>query len=86
MHDNASHSRDSITGKSATQDVDELKYVLGKLGGWPLLNGASWDDSQWSLEEIISSIRKLLASRTDKIFDIASFIINLENANNVSLS
>lgn len=62
-----------------------LKKIIDDLGGWPLLEGAAWDGSKWTLDGTIEKIRKLLGLRTDKIFDIASFIINLENANNVSL-
>lgn len=56
-----------------------------ELGGWPLVEGDAWDDEQWTIEKTITKIRNILGLRADKIFDIASFIINLENANNVSL-
>lgn len=48
----------------------------------PLLKGDAWEGEQWTLEKTITQIRKVLGFRTDKLFDIASFIINLENANN----
>lgn len=62
-----------------------LKEIIDNLGGWPMLRGSTWDDSKWSLDGIITKIRATLGHRTGKLFDIASFIINLENANNVSL-
>lgn len=74
-----------VSGEAGKEDVKALKEIVDDLGGWPLLEGAAWDGSKWTLDGTIAKIRKLLGLRTDKIFDIASFIINLENANNVSL-
>jgi hypothetical protein len=74
-----------ILGQSGDEDVKILKEIIDELGGWPMLQGSAWDDSKWSFEEIITKIRKTLGHRTDEVFNIASFIINLENANNVSL-
>jgi hypothetical protein len=73
-----------ISGKSEDEDIKALKEIVDELGGWPMLN-STWDDSKWSLDGTITKLRMILGHRTDKIFDIASFIINLENANNVSL-
>lgn len=64
--------------------MEALKRVIEELGGCPLLRGEAWDGARWTLEKTITSMRKTLGFRTDKLFDIASFIINLENANNVS--
>lgn len=61
-----------------------LQVIIVELGGWPLLKGDSWDGIGWTLEKTITKIRKNFGFRADKLFD-ASFIINLENANNVSL-
>lgn len=72
-------------GRSADDDVKALKDIVDALGGWPLLKGDSWDGTGWTLQETVEKIRKTLGHRTDKIFDIASFIISLENPNNVSL-
>lgn len=65
------------------QALKELRGIIEKLGGWPLLNDVVWNDSKWSLEGTIEAIRKHLLNRTDKIFDIASFITHIQNANNV---
>lgn len=62
-----------------------LKEIVEALGGWPLLIGEAWNGTGWTLQGTVDAIRKTLGRRTDKIFDIASFIIHLENANNVSL-
>lgn len=67
-------------------DVKALKEIVETLGGWPLAEGENWNKVNWTLQGTIKVIRETLAHRTDKIFDIASFIINLENANNVSLA
>lgn len=64
--------------------MEVLKEIITDLGGWPLLKGDSWDGSNWTIEKAITKIRKTLGFRSNEIFDIASFIINLENANNVS--
>ena len=77
------HDSSNISG-SSNDDEKALKEIIEELGGWPLLEGSAWDDSKWSIDKAITKIRKLLAHRSDKIFDIASFIISLENANNVS--
>lgn len=74
----------SFNTGSSEDDVKALKKIIEDLGGWPLLKGSAWDGSEWSMGEAITKIRKLLGHRSDKIFDIASFIISLENANNVS--
>lgn len=73
-----------ISDQSGDEDLKALKEIVSDLGGWPLLEGDTWDGSQWTMEKTITSIRKKLGFRSDKIFDIASFIINLENDNNVS--
>lgn len=67
------------------QGLKELKGIIEKLGGWPLQDDdiVAWNDSKWSLEATIEAIRKNFLNRTDKIFDIASFIIHIQNANNV---
>lgn len=72
-------------GNSEENDVKALKEIVETLGGWPLQEGSAWDGTSWSMQGTIETIRKSLGHRTDKIFDVASFIINLENANNVSL-
>lgn len=74
-----------ITENDGEDDVKVLKEIVDGVGGWPLLQGSSWNDSNWSLGGFITKIRKTIGHRTDKVFDIASFIINSENANNVSL-
>lgn len=71
-------------GTSGDEDVKALKEIIEALGGWPILQGAAWDGSEWTMGNTVGKLRKILGHRTDKIFDIASFIIKLENANNVS--
>lgn len=73
-----------ISAQSGDEDLKALKEIITDLGGWPLLKGDAWDGSEWSIEKTITNIRQMLGHRSDKIYDIASFIINLENANNVS--
>jgi hypothetical protein len=67
------------------QGMEELRGIIEKLGGWPLLSmnhdDITWNDSEWSLEGTVEAIRKLI--RSDKIFDIASFIIHIQHANSV---
>jgi len=74
---------------TAEADIQALKDIISKLGGWPLLAGNSWDgdstDSKWTFFETIRRIRKMLGHREDKAFDVASFVINLDS-NNVSCS
>jgi hypothetical protein len=64
--------------------LEELREIIRQLGGCPLVSTIPWDNTSWSLEGTIDKIRKLYGQRTDKIFDIASFIISLQNANNVN--
>lgn len=67
------------------QGLKELRGIIEELGGWPLLKHHHDvdDDIEWSIEGAIEGIRKHLLNRTDKIFDITSFIIHIQNANNV---
>lgn len=75
-----------ISAQSNDDDVKALKEIVEELGGWPMQEGSTWNDTKWSFDKVITNVRQTLGHRTDKIFDIASFITNLENANNVSLS
>lgn len=64
--------------------LKELREIIERLGGWPLLDDkVAWNDSKWSLEATIEDIRKHLLNRTDEIFNITSFIIHIQHANNV---
>lgn len=87
MREGEKIKKSQISGQSGDEDVVALKEIIDELGGWPVQKGggSAWDDTKWSLGGIITKLRKMLGHRTDKIFDIASFIINLEDANNVSL-
>ncbi|KAG5681863.1 hypothetical protein PVAND_011270 [Polypedilum vanderplanki] len=70
--------------------VKELKEMIEKLGGWPLImNETEWnenDDTKWSLSEKIQEIRVMFGHRTDKIIDITSFILLLQSDTDNSVS
>lgn len=70
---------------SAESDVKYLMQIVKDVGGLPLLHGPSWNESEWSLADLLMRIRQTLGQQMEEVFDIASFIINLKNANNVSL-
>lgn len=64
--------------------MEALKQVISELGGCPLLKGEAWDGAEWTLEKTIKTMRKMLGFRSDKLFDVETFFINLEIAYNVS--
>lgn len=66
-------------------DVEILMQIIKDVGGLPLLQGSTWDESKSSMSDLVMRIRQTLGQGINETFDIASFIINLESANNVSL-
>ena len=45
--------------KIEAQGFDPLRSVLKKLGGWPLLEGSSWDEGDFKWYEVIYKLREL---------------------------
>ncbi|CAO1415218.1 unnamed protein product [Diamesa serratosioi] len=66
---------------SESQGVETMRVIIDKLGGWPVLQGEDWDEKSWSLADTFNNIRKLFGQRTDDLFDIGSYVINLINFN-----
>lgn len=66
---------------SEGQGLETMKVTIDKLGGWPVLQGENWDEKSWSLTNTFKEIRKLFGQRTDDLFDIGSYVINLINFN-----
>ena len=63
------------------QGIETMKVIIDKLGGWPVLKGENWDEKSWSLADTFIEIRKLFGQRTDDLFDVGSYVINLINFN-----
>lgn len=48
--------------------VAPMKEILTFIGGWPLIEGDGWNESDWEWETSILKLRELIAKRMNNIF------------------